>query len=61
MWLRTRVVGGPTRRSPSDRLDPGRAGPRAGELSAILRAKPNYAALGAIGPDLSFFLPDFHD
>lgn len=31
------------------------------ELARLLREHPNFAALGAIGPDLFFFLPDFRD
>jgi hypothetical protein len=30
-------------------------------LGALMRAHPNFAGLGAIGPDLFFFLPDFRD
>jgi hypothetical protein len=35
------------------------AGPDADALSALARAHPSYTALGAIGPDLFFLLPDF--
>ncbi len=31
------------------------------ELARLLREHPNFGALGAIGPDLFFFLPDFRD
>jgi hypothetical protein len=31
------------------------------ELARLLTDHPNFAALGAIGPDLFFFLPDFRD
>jgi hypothetical protein len=34
-------------------------GPTAAELTAIARANPAYAALGSIGPDIFFMLPDF--
>ena len=36
-----------------------RNGPNAAEVSAIARANPAYTALGAIGPDLFFLVPDF--
>ena len=45
----------------SRRISPGWSGPETAELSALLRDNPNFAALGAIGPDLFFFLPDFRD
>jgi hypothetical protein len=35
------------------------AGPSAANLTAIARRNPAYAALGAIGPDTFFLLPDF--
>lgn len=34
-------------------------GPDAATLTAIARDQPTYAALGAIGPDIFFLLPDF--
>jgi len=34
-------------------------GPTAAELTAIAEANPAYVALGAIGPDIFFLLPDF--
>src|SRR5262249_50946666 len=37
------------------------AGDDTGELGKLLEQFPNYASLGAIGPDLFFFLPDFRD
>ncbi len=45
----------------SDRIDPEWSGPEAAELADLIRSHPNFAALGAIGPDLFFFLPDFRD
>jgi hypothetical protein len=36
-----------------------KTGPSAADLTAIARANPTYAALGAIGPDIFFMLPDF--
>jgi hypothetical protein len=35
------------------------AGPSPQELATIIRKHPNYYALGAIGPDIFFLLPDF--
>src|SRR3954465_15765562 len=35
------------------------AGPAAADLRAIAEANPAYTALGAIGPDIFFLLPDF--
>jgi hypothetical protein len=37
----------------------GTNGPTAEEVSAIATANPTYVALGAIGPDIFFLLPDF--
>jgi len=34
-------------------------GPSASDLQTIARGSPAYVALGAIGPDIFFFLPDF--
>jgi hypothetical protein len=34
-------------------------GPSPQDIAALARAHPSYFALGAIGPDLFFFLPDF--
>jgi hypothetical protein len=45
----------------SERIDPEWPGPGAAALAELIRAHPNFAALGAIGPDLFFFLPDFRD
>src|SRR4051794_1918117 len=38
---------------------PAIAGPSRDELAALAESHPSYYALGAIGPDLFFFLPDF--
>src|SRR3989442_12801148 len=38
---------------------PDLAGAAPEEISAIAHKHPNYYALGAVGPDLFFFLPDF--
>lgn len=40
---------------------PGAPGVDPAELARLLAEHPNYASLGAIGPDLFFFLPDFRD
>lgn len=45
----------------SERINPEWTGANLGELSALVKAHPNYANLGAIGPDIFFFLPDFRD
>jgi hypothetical protein len=45
----------------SERTHPNWVGTDPKQLSAILTAHPNFASLGAIGPDLLFFLPDFRD
>lgn len=45
----------------SDRIDPAWAGLDVAELAQRIVDHPNFAALGAIGPDLFFFLPDFRD
>src|SRR5262249_17883270 len=46
---------------PSGRINPGWTGDDVADLGAIMEENPNYAALGAVGPDLFFFLPDFRD
>ena len=43
------------------RVDPAYPGADVAELSRLMRENPNFAALGAHGPDLFFFLPDFRD
>jgi hypothetical protein len=45
----------------SDHITPAWAGADVGELSRLMRENPNFAAIGAVGPDLFFFLPDFRD
>lgn len=45
----------------SDRINPDRTGDDVADLGAIMDENPNYAAIGAVGPDLFFFLPDFRD
>jgi hypothetical protein len=45
----------------SDRIDPHWVGTDPKQLAGILKANPNFASLGAVGPDLFFFLPDFRD
>jgi hypothetical protein len=35
------------------------SGPSPADLAALARKHPNYYALGAVGPDVFFFLPDF--
>jgi hypothetical protein len=45
----------------SDRIDPSWKGADVKRLGEIMQERSNFAALGAIGPDLFFFLPDFRD
>jgi hypothetical protein len=45
----------------SERINPGWTGDDVADLGAIMDENPNFAALGAFGPDLFFFLPDFRD
>lgn len=49
------------RPSRSERVNPGWPGESVTELGRLLQERPNFASLGAIGPDLFFFLPDFRD
>ncbi len=45
----------------SSRINPGWTGRDTQQLGQLMIDHPNFAALGAIGPDLFFFLPDFRD
>lgn len=45
----------------SARINPTWTAPGAGELGGIVHDQPNYAAIGAVGPDLVVFLPDLRD
>ncbi|HZT58309.1 MAG TPA: zinc dependent phospholipase C family protein [Pyrinomonadaceae bacterium] len=45
----------------SKRINPKWAGEDVVALGSLLDRHPNFASLGAIGPDLFFFLPDFRD
>jgi len=45
----------------SDRINPAWTGQDLRRLGALMLDKPNFAALGAVGPDLFFFLPDFRN
>jgi len=45
----------------SERIDPNWTGPDVKQLGALLQQYPNFGSLGAIGPDLFFFLPDFRN
>ena len=45
----------------SDRINPKWVGADPKELGRLMQQHANFAALGAIGPDLFFFLPDFRD
>lgn len=45
----------------SERIDPRWIGADPKTLGRLMQTHGNYAALGAIGPDLFFFLPDFRD
>jgi hypothetical protein len=47
--------------SQSDHIDPAWPGADTTALSSFMREHRNFATLGAIGPDLFFFLPDFRD
>ncbi len=45
----------------SERIDPKWVGADPKALGKLMQSHSNFAALGAIGPDLFFFLPDFRD
>jgi hypothetical protein len=45
----------------SGRIDPQWAGPNLKDAGALMIAHSNFASIGAIGPDLFFFLPDFRN
>jgi len=45
----------------SKRINPEWVGPDPKELGRLMQTHSNFASLGAIGPDLFFFLPDFRD
>ena len=45
----------------SERINPTWSGQNVMQLGQLMGDKRNYANLGAIGPDLFFFLPDFRD
>src|SRR5438552_5583067 len=45
----------------SPRIDPNWTGPDMRKLGLIMGQYPNFASLGAIGPDVFFFLPDFRN
>jgi len=45
----------------SARINPAWTGDDVADLGAIMNENPNFAAIGAVGPDLFFFLPDFRD
>ena len=45
----------------SERVDPRWTGANTTGLGQVMREHDNFAALGAIGPDIFFFLPDFRD
>lgn len=47
--------------SASDRINPKWTGMDTVHLGQLMKDHPNFASLGAIGPDLFFFLPDFRD
>src|SRR6266498_207891 len=46
---------------PSERISSDRAGADLATLGRLLDSHPNFASIGAVGPDLFFFLPDFRD
>lgn len=43
------------------RIDPSWPGASMGAVAELIQKHPNFASLGAIGPDLFFLLPDFRD
>jgi hypothetical protein len=43
------------------RVDPSWPGDSMRSVAELIQKHPNFASLGAIGPDLFFFLPDFRD
>jgi hypothetical protein len=45
----------------SDRINPKWSGADTTQIGRLLGEHPNFGNLGAIGPDLFFFLPDFRD
>src|SRR2546428_7413465 len=45
----------------SERINPAWTGADTTTLGQVMRDKPNFTAVGAMGPDLFFFLPDFRD
>jgi hypothetical protein len=45
----------------SERIDPNWSGLEIRQIGALLQQYSNFACLGAIGPDLFFFLPDFRN
>ena len=45
----------------SARIDPTWTGANTVALGQLMQTHPNFASLGAIGPDLFFFLPDFRN
>jgi hypothetical protein len=45
----------------SERVNPRWTGANTTGLGRVMREHDNFAALGAVGPDLFFFLPDFRD
>jgi hypothetical protein len=47
--------------SPSHRINVRWTGEDTKQLGQLMKDHPNFASLGAIGPDLFFFLPDFRD
>jgi hypothetical protein len=50
-----------TRAEGPDNINPAWSGPDVAQLGRIMLEHPNFAAIGAVGPDLFFFLPDFRD
>ncbi len=62
MWhTAERFEAGNYRPVPSPRVDPTFPGAPVTELARLMRENPNFAAVGAVGPDLFFFLPDFRN
>ncbi|GAC1421886.1 MAG: hypothetical protein NVSMB5_15250 [Candidatus Velthaea sp.] len=45
----------------SKRIDPNWAGPDVKDVAKLMLEHSNFASIGAIGPDLFFFLPDFRN
>src|SRR5690348_4811853 len=62
MWhTAEQFAGGDYQPVASAHISPAWPGADVAELSRLMRENPNFAAIGAVGPDLFFFVPDFRD